>query len=88
MVKNEINTSEGTKIDALTSYHGLHQLISQPTHILANSSSCIDLKFTGQLNLIIDCGIHPSLHANCHHQIIYFKLNLRVIHPPPYQRLA
>ena len=37
--QNDINTSEGNKIDALTSYHGLHQLIPQPTHILANSSS-------------------------------------------------
>ena len=60
--QNDINTSEGTKIDALTSYHGLHQLISQPTHILANSSSCIDLIFTDQPNLVIDCGTHPSLH--------------------------
>ena len=86
--QNEINTSEGTKIDALTSYHDLHQLISQPTHILANSSSCIDLIFTGQLNLIIDCGTHPSLHPNCHHQIIYCKLNLRIVYPPPYQTSA
>ena len=45
-----INISEGTKTDALTSYHGLHQLISQPTHILANSSSCIELIFTDQPN--------------------------------------
>ena len=48
--QNYINTSEYTKIDALTSYHGLHQLISQPTHILANSFSCIDLIFTDQPN--------------------------------------
>ena len=86
--QNDINTSEGTKIDVLTSYHGLHQLISQPTHILANSSSCIDLKVTDQLNLIIDCGTHPSLHLNCHYQIIYCKLNLKIAYPPPYQRLV
>ena len=47
--KDDINKIEGTKIDALTSYHGLHQLISQPTHILENSASCIDLIFTDQL---------------------------------------
>jgi len=40
--QNDLNSIEGTKIDALASYHGLHQLISEPTHILANSSSCID----------------------------------------------
>ena len=44
--QNDINTGESTKIDALISYHGLHQSISQTTHILANSSSCIDLIFT------------------------------------------
>ena len=48
-----INISEGTKTDALTSYHVLHQFIPQPTHILANSSSCIDLIFTDQSNLVI-----------------------------------
>ena len=56
--------------------------ISQPTHILANSSSCIDLIFTDQPNLVTDCGTHSSLHPNCHHQIIYCKLNLRIAYPP------
>ena len=71
--QNDINTSEGTKIDALTSNHGLNQLISQPTHISANSSSCIDLIFTDQTNLVTNCGTHPSPHPNCHHQIIYLS---------------
>ena len=86
--QHDVTSSEGTKIDALTSYHGLHQLISQPTHILPNSSSCIDLIFTDQLNLVTDCRIHPSLHPNCHHQIIYCKLNLKIVYPPPYRRLV
>ena len=48
------------------------------THILlVNSSSCIDLIFTDEPNLVIDCGTHPSLHCNFHHQIIYCKLNLK-----------
>ena len=76
--QNDINTSEGTKTDALTSYHDLHQLTSQPTHILVNSSSSIDLIFTDQPNLVTDCGTHPSLHPNCHHQIISCKLNLKI----------
>ena len=49
--QNDINAGEGTKIHALTLYYDLHQLISQPTHILANSSSCFDLIFTDQPNL-------------------------------------
>ena len=29
----------------------------------------------------------PSLYVKCHHQIIFSKLNLNVVYPPPYQRL-
>ena len=84
--KSDIGTIEGTKIDVVTSSYGLQQLISQPTHLLANSSSCIDLIFTGQPSLVVDCGMHPSLHPNCHHQIVYCKLDLKIVYPPPYQR--
>ena len=39
-------TYEGSKIEAITSQFGLTQLIQEPTRILSNSSSCIDLVFT------------------------------------------
>ena len=72
--------------DSVTLTPGLEQLISEPTHILSNSSSCIDLIFTNQPNLVVDSGTHPSLHPNCHHQIIHCKINLQVEYPPPNQR--
>ena len=56
--KSYINTIEGTKIDSVTTSYGLQQLITQPTHLLANSSSCTDLIFTDQPSLIVDCGMH------------------------------
>ena len=34
----------------------------------------------------MESGIHPSLHPNCHHQIIYAKFKLKVYYPPPYER--
>ena len=37
-------------------------------------------------NLIMESGVHSSLHQNCHHQIIYAKINLKVFYPPPYER--
>ena len=86
--KSYINTIEGTKIDSVTTSYGLQQLITQPTHLLANSSSCIDLIFTDQPSLIVDCGIHPSLHPNCHHQIVYCKLDLNIFCPPPYRPVS
>ena len=64
----------------------MKQVITEPTHILENSSSCIDLIFSNQPNLIMDSGVHPTLHSKCHHQIIYAKLNLKIEYPPPYTR--
>ena len=40
--KHDQTTYEGSKMDAVTSQFGLQQLIKEPTHILGNSSSCID----------------------------------------------
>ena len=77
---------EGSKNDILTSSFGLHQIINEATHVLNNSSSCIDLTFTSQWNLVTESGVHSSLHANCHHQVTYVKFNLNVIYPPPYER--
>ena len=71
---------EGDATEYLTSQFELHQVIKEPTHIL-DTSSCIDLIFTSQPNLIIEYGVHSSLHLNCHHQIIFAKFNLEVIYP-------
>ena len=83
---NDKPTTEGAKIEFVTSQFVLHQIINEPTYVLENSSSCIDLIFTSQLNLVVDSGVHPSLHPNCHHQIVYAKLNLKIHFPPTYER--
>ena len=80
-------TSEGIQVDSITTSYGLSQIISDPTHILPNSSSCIDLIFTNQPNLVTENGVYPSLHPKCHHQIVFAKLNLNVEYPPLYERL-
>ena len=76
------------QLDALISSYGLQQLVNEATHILPSSSSCIELIFTDQPSLVVSSGVHPSLHANCHHQITYCKLNLKIGYPPPYQHLV
>ena len=60
LVINDESNYEGTKIDCLAIEYDLKQLINDPTHLLENPSSCIDLAFTSQPNLVIDAGIHPS----------------------------
>ena len=64
-----------------TSY-GFRLLISEPTHILKNSSSCIDLIFTDQPRLILPCI-----------QIVIIKLfivktDLKITYSLPYRRLV
>ena len=54
------------------------------THVLQHFSSCIDIIIVNQPNLVIDSGIHLSLYQNCHHQVIFRKLNLKIEYPPPY----
>ena len=83
---NDIENNEGKLFEPLTSDLGLHQLISEPTHLMGDSRSCIDLIFTDQPNLIIESGVHPSLHEQCHHQIIYGKMSVSNIALPPYTR--
>ena len=84
MVENDIENNEGKLFEPLASDNGLHQLITEPTHLLGDSKPCIDLIFTDQPNLIIESGVHPSLHEQCHHQIIYGKLSVSNVALPPY----
>ena len=79
-------TPEGARLDNLTSQYGLTQLLKEPTHISDSYRSCIDLIFTSQPSLVIDFGIHPSLHGNCHHQAVYSMSDLKIFYPPPYER--
>ena len=85
---DDITSYKGSRIDSLTTTYGFHQLISDPTHLLPNSSSCMDLIFTDPPNLAIDSGVHSTLHGNYHHQIVFSKFNLMIEYPPPYERLA
>ena len=85
---DDITSFEGSYIDSQTTTYGFHQLISDPTNLLPNSFSCIDLIFTEQLNLAVDSGVNPILHGDCHLQIIFGKFNLMIEYPPPYEQLV
>ena len=41
----DTNAFDGISDEYVASQFGLHQIITEPTHILENSSSCIDLAF-------------------------------------------
>ena len=83
---NDISSFEGSLIEFLASQFAMSQAIKEPTQVLDNSKSCIDLIFTSQPNMIMDSGVHPSLHSNYRHEIIYAKFDLKVFYPPPYEK--
>ena len=55
-------------------------------HNLDNFSSCVGLISTSQANLLIESRVHPTLHSNCHPQIIFPKFDMETFSPPPYLR--
>ena len=77
---------QGIALDEFIEGNALFQLIDQPTHILENSKSCIDLIITTQSSLFVESGVHLSLFKGCHHEIIFGKVAVSVSHPPPYKR--
>ena len=76
---NDTTTEEGTILENLTSFYGVKQSISDQ-----HSTSCINLIFVNQPNLVIASVIYLLLHQNCHQQVIFCKLNLRIEFPQPY----
>ena len=71
------NSFRGSSLQLLTSKFGLLQIITESTHILENSRSCINLLFTSQTNMFMDSGVHASLHPNYHHQTNFAKFDLK-----------
>ena len=75
---------QGIAVNEFIESSALIQFIDQPTHILENSKSCIDLLIT--TSLFVESGVHPSLFRGCDHEIIFGKVAVSVPYPPPYKR--
>ena len=61
-----IESPKGTRLDSLLVStdlsHGFHQPIPEPTHIA-------EYILQNSYILVVDSGVHPTLHENCHHRI-------------------
>ena len=84
--KHDKTSFKGIGIENISSQCELYQVINEPTHFFRKFFIRIDLIFISQPNLNTVSGVHPSLHPNCHHQVIYAKFNLKVHYPIPYER--
>ena len=80
------NNTAGIELDSITMTSGYNQMIDKPTHFINESSSCIDLIFSSNVNLTKNCGVEQSLYKSCHHNIIYGTLNFNIALPLPYFR--
>ena len=78
--------TEGRDLGDLAEQYSLFQVIDKPTHILPNSSTCIDLIFTSVKNLTLESGVLPSLYPRCHHQVTFAKVNFKISFPQAYKR--
>ena len=77
----DISDYPGEKISDIAGVHDLHELINEPTHFYPGKRpSCIDLIFCSQPNFIIESGVLPSLLPQCHHDMIFAKINLNIKH--------
>ena len=75
LIKTSINPVES--IADITGLHGFHQIINQPTHFYPGKNpSCIELIFCSQPNLISESGVLLSLLPQCHHDIIFAKIDM------------
>ena len=68
-------TCEGKKLESSTPQCEFKREVRDPTNILDIGSSCLDLIFILQPNLVMEWSVLSSLHPNCHEQIIHAKLN-------------
>ena len=83
------SNNQGSKLNILFSELGLSQLISEPTHFRENCNpTCIDLIVCDQPNLVVDCGVRPSLDETCKHQITYCSFATKIPKISPSERLV
>lgn len=68
---NDATTDEGAQVDCPMTVCCLKQQLTEPTHILENCSTCMDLLLTNQPNIDIDNGTHSTIHSKCLHLLIY-----------------
>ena len=81
------STPEGDRIEELTTFLGLTQLIAEPTNFeLHKNLFCIDLIFTDQPNLVLESGTRTPLNPICHHQITHCHFNFKILPPSPFTR--
>ena len=85
-MENDITNTPCQDIDSLTYSVGYAQAIDKPTHAVNNSTSCTDLIYCTNKNIISNHGVDVTIFKKSRHNIVYGKTNFRVPLPPVYIR--
>ena len=72
------------KTDIFTATLGYTQMIGQPTHIMNDKSSCIELIFTTNSKMLSNVGVAQTIFNKGYYNIVYGSLNLNISLPAPY----
>ena len=72
---NNKNSSKASHMEQIASQFRFCEEIKEPTHLLENWRSCINLIFTSQTSMGNDSGVYVSLQSNCHQQLVFVFLS-------------
>lgn len=74
--KNDIDNTSGSNINFIITSYGSSQIKNEPTHILLNCSSCIDLILTSNHNIVRESYVYFSHNPSYYHQTVLSKVLL------------
>lgn len=83
----DTTNTEGRALKAQFDSHDYDQLIHEPTRVVNNCQSCIDLLFINNPSIISEVGTRPKIHdPKCDHKPIYAKVKCTLPRQQCYKR--
>ena len=76
----------GVRMQSIFADNNLEQIVNQPTYVMNNQSTLIDLVATDQPNLVLQNEVLPSPDPLCHHRVNLVRMNLKCTVPDPTTR--
>lgn len=79
---------EGRSLYNFFRAHNYYQIINEPTRIVNDTKTCIDLIFTNNKLLFTECGVRSKLHDLCDHLPIYGNVHCNTNKKPCFKRFV
>ena len=86
--ENDVTNTDGRALSAYIQEVGMVELIHEPTRLMGNSRSCIDLILSNNPDGIISVGTRDKLTEMCDHKPIFAMLNYSVPKRKTYKRMV